>query len=354
MARKNFATMDKHRTDGAQSALARRFDHSRVVPFQAELSKLAQNPRNPRYADDPEVQELAASLKAVGQLQTAVVLTRDTFLEAYPDDEGKVPETAEWVTFMGNRRLAGAQLAGWATLEVVLARDVTDAQAIEDRVIHENIHRKDLPPLLEADLYLRKMDREGLSARELADVIGKSHTYVNQRLALRNLIPEFQAKLKAGELGLKDARRIAPLKVSEQQALLNSWPSMSKLVPGYQALFHDGALSTSDVEHLAALSPAEQRAKLAETTRGGNPVSTPDDHDAPENPRDEAVESQADEPEQDDTAARSAGFEQLASELAGVFDTRVKVELGKRKGRIVVEFSTADELDRIVERMRTR
>ncbi|MFD9950954.1 hypothetical protein, partial [Nonomuraea sp. NPDC059022] len=102
---KNFEQMDKHnRGNAAKAALAARFDKSRAVPFDAPLAKLAQNPLNRREQDDPEVQEMAVSLKQ-GQEQIATVVTREAFLEAYPDEEENVPVEAEWVRWKGNRRL---------------------------------------------------------------------------------------------------------------------------------------------------------------------------------------------------------------------------------------------------------
>jgi ParB-like chromosome segregation protein Spo0J len=180
------------------------------------------------------------------------------------------------VTVVGNRRLAGAREAGWKSLEVVLAKDMDDIGAIEDAIIHENIHRQDLPLLLEAEMFERKMARDGLSARGLADSIGKSHAYVNQRLSLKKLLPGWQALVKSGDLGLKEARRIAPLNSDKQQVLLTAWPHLTNLVPAARESFLDGALNHDDVKQLAALPSDEQRREVAERLRGGNRVSTPE------------------------------------------------------------------------------
>lgn len=301
--------MDRRRsasTERATSALASRLDSSRVVPFDAPTGKLCGNPFNPRDPSDPKVQELANSMQTVGQLQTAVVVTREVFIEAYPDAEADVPESAQWVTVMGNRRLAAAVLAGRQTLEVVIAQDIATVEMIEYAIIHENLHRADLPPLREAGMFQAIMEREGITARQLADKVGKSHTYVNQRLSLNKLLPEFQELLTAGDLGMKDARSLAVQTEDRQREILAVWPQLSKLVPAARALYDDGELSPDDLNQLAALSAADQRKQLAlaatgnrvstqavddnnstEEPGGGNPVSTTPE---PANSQDEAPE----------------------------------------------------------------
>lgn len=279
---KDFKSMDRRGGATAEKSnrvLASRFDSSRVVPFDAPLAKLAGNPLNPREETDPTVQELATSMQTVGQLQTAVVVTRDVFVDAYPDTEDSVPETAQWVTVMGNRRLAASALAGRASLEVVLAQDIATVEMIEYAIIHENLHREGLPPLREAGMFQGIMEREGISARQLAKKIGKSHAYVNQRLALNRLVPEFQAMLSAGELGVTDARSLSEETEERQHELLDVWPQLSQLVPAARALFDEGSLSTDRLEELAELSHSDQRKQLAAAARG-NGVSTGGDDPA--------------------------------------------------------------------------
>lgn len=222
--KKDFAAMDKRSSEGAATnALKRRFDDSRVTAFDAEVAELAANPSNPRDPDDPQVQETQGSLQTVGQLQEIRVVPREAYLDAYPDNEETL-EPGKWVVVMGNRRLLAARLAGISVLTAKLCPDVGTAQDIEDRIIHENVHRLDLSPLYEADLYRRKMERDGISARELAESVSKSHAYINQRLALLRLIPEFQALIRDGTLGLKDSRPLSKLPPEHQRDVWNAGP----------------------------------------------------------------------------------------------------------------------------------
>jgi ParB family chromosome partitioning protein len=220
---KDLASKDVHHGDrDTRAAFRRRYDDSRTSLFDLPLADAFPNPRNPRYPDDPEVIETAGSLLEVGQLQPIVVVTRDSFVEAYPDlnatPEG-VPDGVKYVIVIGNRRHAGAARNKWKSLEAILAPSVATAAEIEDRILHENIHRQQLPPLLEADLLKRKMDREGLSLREVAKKISKTHAYVDSRLGLLKLIPEFKGLLQ----------REFPLASSERTLKLKSASTLAKL-----------------------------------------------------------------------------------------------------------------------------
>lgn len=275
--KKDFAAMDKRGNDGAATnALKRRFDDSRVTSFDADVAELAANPSNPRDSDDPQVQETKGSLQTVGQLQDIRVVTREAYLEAYPDNED-VLEPGKWVVVMGNRRLLAARLADITSLSARLCPDVGTAQDIEDRIIHENVHRLDLGPLYEADLYRRKMESDGISARELAESISKSHAYVNQRLALLRLIPEFQALISDGSLGLKDSRPLSKLPEAQQrevwtagapytvQPALGGKPVSGRSWPQSQ----DGGQSGAPGSTTPDVSPVESPGQPAHSDNGG-------------------------------------------------------------------------------------
>ena len=105
------------------------------------------NPHNPRYAgDDPEIQEMAETMRRVGQLQPALVVSVEQYLRAYPDLRGELGPQP-WVVIVGNRRLAASRLAGRRSLDVRVDSELETAEDVEDRVLIENIQRKDLPPL---------------------------------------------------------------------------------------------------------------------------------------------------------------------------------------------------------------
>jgi ParB family chromosome partitioning protein len=204
----------------ARAALRSRMGH----PTSLRLDEVQPNPRNPRYDyDDPETHELATTLAQVGQLQPALVVSRAQYLQAYPDQHDALgPEP--WVVIVGNRRLAASRLAGRASLEVRVAADLETEEQFEDRILVENIQRKELPPLLEAAHLQRRLNRPGQTIRSVGEAIGKSHTYVQQRLDLLRMIPEFQQLLRDGEINIKTGRRLGGLPEDEQRAILAAGP----------------------------------------------------------------------------------------------------------------------------------
>lgn len=227
MARKDFAAMERDRPSGlraAREAMRSRMAH----PTRLNLDELQPNPRNPRYPDDdPEVRELADTMARVGQLQPALVITRDQYESAYPGDEiGSEP----WVVVVGNRRLAASRLAGRSTLDVRVVEELPSSgaeEAIEDRVLIENVQRQDLPPLLEAAMLQRRLDRPGETLRSVAAAIGKTHTYVAQRTALLKLVPELQEMLREGRLGIRQARVLGTRATEEQRSVADRLRTMA-------------------------------------------------------------------------------------------------------------------------------
>lgn len=204
----------------AQEALRSRVGH----PTSVRLHDVQPNPRNPRYPDDdPEVVELAETLKKVGQLQPAVVISREQYLAFYPELREELGPQ-RWVVGVGNRRLAASRLAERTALEVRVAADVETVDDFEDMVLIENLQRKALPPLLEAEQLQRRLNRPGQTTRTVGEAIGKSHAYVQQRLDLLRLIPEFQDLLRRGEVNVKTARWIGTKAADVQRTMLADGP----------------------------------------------------------------------------------------------------------------------------------
>lgn len=247
MARKDFAAMESRRAAGgsaARDALRSRMAH----PTRLTLDEVQPNPQNPRYEDDdPEVKELAETLTRVGQLQPALVVALDEYLRVYPDQRSGMT-SAPWVVIVGNRRLAAARLAGRPALDVRVVENLTSEEHFEDRILIENIHRKDLPPLLEAAQLRRRLDRPGESFRSVGEAIGKSHAYVQQRIELLKLIPEFQTRLRDGQLNIKTGRQLGRLDEDEQRRRLAAGPpylGSASTVPG-NPVATEIALGSSD------------------------------------------------------------------------------------------------------------
>ncbi len=250
------------------------------------VASISPNPRQPRQIFDEEaLAELAASIKIVGLLQPVVV--RKTGGGSYQ-------------IVMGERRWRACELAG---LEVVpaIVRETSDGDLLRDALI-ENLHRQELNPLEEAAAYQQLLDDFEATHEELARRLGKSRPHITNTIRLLNLPPNVQRRVAAGVLSAGHARTLLGIADPAAQEQLA------------HRIVAEG-LSVRAVEEIVAM--------------GG---------DTPKPPRQQARKQPV--------APRLAD---LAGRLSDVLDTRVKVELGQRKGKIVVEFASLDDLDRIVK-----
>lgn len=224
MPKKDFDAMAARGASGgysaAQEALRSRVGH----PTSVRLHEVQPNPQNPRYPDDdPEVVELAQTLKTVGQLQPAVVISREKYLGFYPELRDELGDQ-RWVVGIGNRRLAASRLAERTALDIRVAADIETVDDFEDMILIENLQRKALPPLLEAEQLQRRLSRPGQTTRTVGEAIGKSHAYVQQRVDLLKMIPEFKDLLRRGEINVKTARWIATKAADVQRTMLAAGP----------------------------------------------------------------------------------------------------------------------------------
>lgn len=190
---------------------------------QIPLDDLTPNPRNPRDEDldtDPATAELAASMHQIGQQQPAVVVSREIYLQRWPEDADQIP--TRWVLMIGSRRKAGAKKNGWATLECVTREHITpDLEQLDDLAFHENVHRKDINPLRLAFYLSDQLEVHGTEVAVAAKV-GKTQPWVNQMLKLLKLAPELQALVKSGELNASVGRDLARLSRKEQLRTLDT------------------------------------------------------------------------------------------------------------------------------------
>jgi ParB family transcriptional regulator, chromosome partitioning protein len=255
----------------------------------AELSvqSIAPNPRQPRqdFAEE-SLEELQASIQEVGFLQPIVV--RETGHGTYE-------------LVMGERRWRAAQSLGLDAIPAIV-RDTPDDAMLRDALL-ENIHRADLNPLEEAAAYQQLLDEFGATHEELARRIGRSRPQISNTIRLLNLPSGVQRRVAAGVLSAGHARALLALEEAEQQELLAT------------RIVAEG-LSVRATEEAVALALAEGApAKKASAKR-------PKPH--------------------------APGLNELAERLSDHFDTRVRVDIGRRKGRILIEFATVDDLERIV------
>lgn len=224
-------------------------------PRTVPVSNLAHNPFNPR-TELGDLQETADSLLEKGQIQPLTIITRQAFLQAHPD-QATALGTATFVVLDGNRRLAAARLAGVDELRVDVNDSLANSAAdLLESALVANLHREDLTPLEEADTLAELVKVYG-SQRQVARRIGKSHVWVGQRLALRDLKPELQEELKTGDLTVEDARKIGKLPQEKQTE----------------------AARTAKAAREAAIPRPRGKAAVAGSERsgssGGNAVTTP-------------------------------------------------------------------------------
>ncbi len=254
------------------------------------IDEIRPNPRQPRQVfDEDELQELSTSIKAIGVLQPVVV-------REWHDIDGTA--TASYELVMGERRWRAAETAGLTTIPAIV-RGTTDDAMLRDALL-ENLHRTQLNPLEEAAAYQQLLEDFGCTHEELATRLGRSRPQISNTIRLLRLPPLVARRVAAGVLSAGHARALLGLE---------DGAAMERLA---QRIVAEG-LSVRAVEEIVALGDDKQGRARA--------------------PR--AVVSN---PELDD----------LALQLSDRFDTRVNISLGRKKGRLTVEFASVDDLNRII------
>ncbi|MBO0893576.1 MAG: ParB/RepB/Spo0J family partition protein [Acidimicrobiales bacterium] len=262
-----------------------------VSLLELPLSSIRPNPYQPRsHFDESSLSGLAASIREVGVLQP--VLVRET-------GEG------HYELIVGERRWRAAHRAGLQTIPAVV-QVASDRESLE-RAVVENLHRDDLNPLEEAAAYQQLIEDFGLTHEELALRVGRSRAAVSNTLRLFQLPPSVQRLLAEGQLDAGHAR-----------ALLGT-PDRS---------FQETLARRAVAEGLSVRAVEE-----AVRARQG------------QDPRPSARQSSR------STGPRPAPLVELEELLAHHLDTRVTVEMGGARGRVVVEFANLDDLERIYRAM---
>ncbi|MFE4578546.1 ParB/RepB/Spo0J family partition protein [Streptomyces sp. NPDC002285] len=180
------------------------------------VSQLAPNPYNPR-ATLAAIEEMADSLTGKGIIQPLTVVTRDAFKAAHPDHATDFA-SADFVVVDGNRRLAGAKLAGLDDVPVHVDDALAhDADTLLETALTAAVQHEDLEPLDEARALQRLVEVHG-SQRAVARSLGKSSGWVTQRLALLNLTPELKQAVSEKTIPLDVARTVGQLPEQQQQS----------------------------------------------------------------------------------------------------------------------------------------
>jgi ParB family transcriptional regulator, chromosome partitioning protein len=269
---------------------------SELAYHDLPLDLIDPNPRQPRGAfDEQELAELTASVKAVGVLQPVVVR----------------PAGVRFQLIMGERRMRAAQAAGLATIPAVV-RDTAEEHLLRDALL-ENIHRSDLNPLEEAAAYEQLLADFGVTHDDLAVRLGKSRPTISNALRLLRLPASVQRRVAAGTLSAGHARAVASLPdLDQQERLADKIVSEGLTVRQAEELAKRAALGDGILAAPAAEAAKRTRANI-----------------------------------------QAPGITDLAERLSDRLDTRVKVQLGKRKGKVLIEFASLDDLQRIVDAIGT-
>lgn len=195
------------------------------IPTEAPLSHVALNPANPRRSVDEEyINELAASMQEKGQLQPALVTSRDLFTDLHPEHSDAFASEVRWVVIAGSQRRLAAERAELETFKFVVSTSATSAVDVLEDALIENIQRSNLSPLDEAYALSHLVGKHG-SQNKVGKRLGKTGAWVSQRLSLLNLTPELQDALNQRALKVEDARRIGRLPAEEQ---VQSWEELKQ------------------------------------------------------------------------------------------------------------------------------
>ncbi len=286
----------------------------RVVP----ISHIKPNAFQPRsHFDEESMSSLAASIREVGLLQP--VLVREV------DDE---EESYELIA--GERRWRAARRAGLQTIPVLVQPDTGDVSSLEQALV-ENLHREDLNALEEAAAYQQLIDEFGLTHEQVATRMGKGRATVTNTLRLLQLPAGAQRALAERTISAGHARALlgTPDRVL-QDKLVEQITSEGLTVRAVEEIVRAGA----PVREFTAPPPEVLPEEIEEesgATKGTTAVSTPR-HPAPR---------KLPEP----------GVLELEDLLSTYLNTRVKVDIQNRRGRLVVEFATLEDLERIYRAM---
>ncbi|WP_413758180.1 ParB/RepB/Spo0J family partition protein [Streptomyces sp. MMBL 11-3] len=269
------------------------FDEAPAAPVGAHFAELpldsiTPNPRQPREVfDDDALAELVTSIKEVGLLQPVVV---------------RQVGPTRYELIMGERRWRACREAGLEAIPAIV-RATDDEKLLLDALL-ENLHRAQLNPLEEAAAYDQLLQDFNCTHDQLADRIGRSRPQVSNTLRLLKLSPSVQRRVAAGVLSAGHARALLSVADSEEQDRLA------------HRIVAEG-LSVRAVEEIVTLMGSRpQSAPRSKGPRAGSRLSP--------------------------------ALNELATRLSDRFETRVKVDLGQKKGKITVEFASVEDLERIL------
>lgn len=261
------------------------------------VSAIRPNPYQPReHFDEEELASLAESIREVGILQP--VLVRET-------DDG-------FELIAGERRWRAARRVGLQNIPA-LVRNTDDASALEHALV-ENVHRSDLNVLEEAAAYQQLIEDFGLTHEEVAIRVGRSRTAVTNTLRLLQLPPTVQRLVRDKSLTMGHARALlgTPNRAL-QEKLAKRVVAEGLSVRAVEEALREPILAT------AGTAPARPGDEGESSGAGSGAIRQ----------------------------LRPPGLLELESLLGDHLDTRVRVDMGTKRGKVTIEFSTLEDLERI-------
>ncbi|MCF2572488.1 ParB/RepB/Spo0J family partition protein [Brevibacterium sp. UCMA 11754] len=253
---------------------------------EIDVDRIDANPRQPRtFFDEDQLSELVHSIREIGVLQPVVVRQK-------PSDHER------FELIMGERRLRATKDAGLSTIPAII-RYVDDTDLLRDALL-ENLHRAELNPLEEAAAYGQLLEDFGCTQEELSERIGRSRPQISNTLRLLRLPPLVQRRVAAGVISAGHARAILGLREPEHMEVLA------------QRIVAEGLSVRASEEAVVLLNRGDSVNVSRATTRV-----------APQ-------------------------FIEVAERLGDRLDTKVNITVGKKKGKLSVEFANQDDLDRIL------
>jgi ParB family chromosome partitioning protein len=250
---------------------------------EIELSNISANPKQPRTNFDED------------QLTELALSIKEVGLLQPPVVRSL--GNGKYQLIMGERRFRAAKLAGLKTIPVII-RQTSDDQLLREAIV-ENIHRSQLNPLEEAAAYQQLLNDFNYTHDELAVKLSKSRPVITNTMRLLNLPVSVQRRVAAAVISAGHARAL--LSLTDEKEIENL---ANRIVAE--------GLTVRAVEEIVASGGAKVKAG---SVRSGKIL-------APK-------------------------LKQISDDLADHLDTRVSVELGKKKGKIVIEFATIEDLERI-------
>ncbi|MDN5549856.1 MAG: ParB/RepB/Spo0J family partition protein [Brevibacterium aurantiacum] len=253
---------------------------------EIDVDLIDANPRQPRtFFDEDQLSELVHSIREIGVLQPVVV-------------RQKPGDSERFELIMGERRLRATKDAGLSAIPAII-RYVDDTDLLRDALL-ENLHRAELNPLEEAAAYGQLLEDFGCTQEELSERIGRSRPQISNTLRLLRLPPLVQRRVAAGVISAGHARAILGLREPEHMEILA------------QRIVAEGLSVRASEEAVVLLNRGDSMNVSRATTKV-----------APQ-------------------------FIEVAERLGDRLDTKVNITVGKKKGKLSVEFANQDDLDRIL------